>query len=410
MPRKRHRLAERRKVVGLSQERLAEAVGVDRSTVVRWEGAETDPQPWHRPRLARALGVSVEDLAVLLADMDGETSIRQHLADHLSAGLRGEALTLGDDHLAVVASLRKSDRQIGGHYLYATVTGYLHRKIAPRLFGDLPDRDGTSAYVAAAGLTEMAGWMAHDAGRDSLAERHFKRALPLARVGQDRHLVGHIYGSLSHLAIHSRRPQSGLDYAKLGCAALNAGPRHDGMKARLYAMQARGHAANRDGDLCLEVLRRAERALAQPPSDSASPWVSTFDEASLAVETARCLHELGQPGPARREAEKAVGLRPRERTRSRAHAQLMLVSSLVAQGNPDQACRVAEEVLDATSGLGSYLVAQQLQRLTFALKPYRQNRDVVAFLEKLTNELRDRRWLARWASPITSGVAGSGPM
>lgn len=65
---RRHRLAQRRKAVGLSQERLAERIGVDRSTVVRWERADTDPQPWHRPRLARALGISVDELAVLLAN------------------------------------------------------------------------------------------------------------------------------------------------------------------------------------------------------------------------------------------------------------------------------------------------------------------------------------------------------
>src|SRR2546430_4236856 len=66
MGRKRRRLAERRKAVGLSQEGLAEVMGVDRSTVVRWERADTEPQPWHRPKLARALKVSVEELAALL--------------------------------------------------------------------------------------------------------------------------------------------------------------------------------------------------------------------------------------------------------------------------------------------------------------------------------------------------------
>src|SRR5690606_14933860 len=66
MGRKRRRLAERRKAVGLSQERLAEAVGVDPSTVARWERGETDPQPVHRPRLADVLGVSVEEIGDLL--------------------------------------------------------------------------------------------------------------------------------------------------------------------------------------------------------------------------------------------------------------------------------------------------------------------------------------------------------
>lgn len=63
--RRRH-LAQRRKVVGLNQVGLAHQVGVDRSTVVRWERGETTPRPWCRPRLARVLGVSREALDAML--------------------------------------------------------------------------------------------------------------------------------------------------------------------------------------------------------------------------------------------------------------------------------------------------------------------------------------------------------
>jgi transcriptional regulator with XRE-family HTH domain len=71
--RKRERLAERRKAMGLSQERLAEAVGVDTSTVARWERGETEPQAVHRPRLAEALKVTVETVGELLT---GSRSVR----------------------------------------------------------------------------------------------------------------------------------------------------------------------------------------------------------------------------------------------------------------------------------------------------------------------------------------------
>ncbi|MEV0273602.1 helix-turn-helix domain-containing protein [Hamadaea sp. NPDC050747] len=64
---RRRALAERRKTMGFSQEELAAALGVDRTTVIRWESGETEPQPWHRPRLAKALRLPVEDLAGLLS-------------------------------------------------------------------------------------------------------------------------------------------------------------------------------------------------------------------------------------------------------------------------------------------------------------------------------------------------------
>jgi tetratricopeptide (TPR) repeat protein/transcriptional regulator with XRE-family HTH domain len=62
----RRRLAERRKALGLTQEALAELMGVERTTVVRWERGETGPLPWMRPKLARALRISADRLEELL--------------------------------------------------------------------------------------------------------------------------------------------------------------------------------------------------------------------------------------------------------------------------------------------------------------------------------------------------------
>jgi transcriptional regulator with XRE-family HTH domain len=64
---RRERLARRRKALGLTQEDLAGLLGVERSTVVRWELGETEPLPWMRPKLARVLQVSPDRLGELLA-------------------------------------------------------------------------------------------------------------------------------------------------------------------------------------------------------------------------------------------------------------------------------------------------------------------------------------------------------
>jgi tetratricopeptide (TPR) repeat protein/transcriptional regulator with XRE-family HTH domain len=71
---RRMRLAQRRKAVGLSQEALASLLHVERSTVVRWEAGGTEPMPWVRPKLARALLVSVDQLEELLADVSPATA------------------------------------------------------------------------------------------------------------------------------------------------------------------------------------------------------------------------------------------------------------------------------------------------------------------------------------------------
>ena len=65
---KRPRLAARRKSLGFSQEALAEQLGVDASTVRRWELGTSNPQPWVRPKVARQLQVSLEQLDQLFRD------------------------------------------------------------------------------------------------------------------------------------------------------------------------------------------------------------------------------------------------------------------------------------------------------------------------------------------------------
>ncbi|MGH3829563.1 MAG: helix-turn-helix domain-containing protein [Pseudonocardiaceae bacterium] len=68
MTAKRRAFAERREITGYSQEALARSVGVQPTTVGRWERGETCPQPGCRPKLADALSVSVEELDIMLAE------------------------------------------------------------------------------------------------------------------------------------------------------------------------------------------------------------------------------------------------------------------------------------------------------------------------------------------------------
>jgi len=63
---RRQRLAGRRRALGFSQELLAAELGVDRTTIGRWERGETDPQPYIRPRLSAALHVTTAELDTLI--------------------------------------------------------------------------------------------------------------------------------------------------------------------------------------------------------------------------------------------------------------------------------------------------------------------------------------------------------
>ncbi|MGH3933194.1 MAG: helix-turn-helix transcriptional regulator [Pseudonocardiaceae bacterium] len=92
MAAKRHRLAQRRKSIGLTQEELAEKLGVDPTTVRRWESGETEtgPQPWVRPKLAHYLQVSIEQLGELLSEDADDPDKQESLSGAVSLQLSDE--------------------------------------------------------------------------------------------------------------------------------------------------------------------------------------------------------------------------------------------------------------------------------------------------------------------------------
>jgi transcriptional regulator with XRE-family HTH domain len=75
MASRRRRFAQRRKSLGFTQEGLADRLQVERSTVVRWESGENEPQPWLRPKIAQALQVSPDQLDDLLTEPDAHPGV-----------------------------------------------------------------------------------------------------------------------------------------------------------------------------------------------------------------------------------------------------------------------------------------------------------------------------------------------
>ena len=67
-PTRRTGLVAARKAAGFTQEQLADRLGVERSTVYRWESGDTNPLPMLRPGLAKLLRVADDRLSALLGE------------------------------------------------------------------------------------------------------------------------------------------------------------------------------------------------------------------------------------------------------------------------------------------------------------------------------------------------------
>ncbi|MGP4102543.1 hypothetical protein [Nonomuraea sp. KM90] len=293
--------------------------------------------------------------------------------------------------LGKIASLRQADRQIGGGHLYATVIDYLQTAIAPRLFSG---PDGAQSFTTAAAFTEMAGWMAHDAGNDVLAGQHFSRALDFAGLGSDRQLEAHVLGSISHITLHLGRTSEAVAHAERGMATLTrARTSAPAIHARLLARAASGLAAQKDSIRSARLLVRAEDMLGQRPQITPSPWTAPYDEATLALDTARCLLRCGQPVSSQHHARRFLSLRAASRTRSRALGQLTLASALLQQDQLDEACVLITEAVHNTRSLSSLVVTRQLTELRAQLQAHQGHQRAADCLNVLNDAHRERCWL-----------------
>lgn len=328
MGQKRLRLAQRRKALGYTQEGLAEALGCDRSTVIRWERGETEPQPWIRPQLCQVLQLSVAELHQLLDDMtevpdrgDGfglvattpldfslspsaTVQVIEGFAAHDVASRR-EALArlavLGSTTLlgsvrqwaTVLAQVSLAEPAVGSDEVTeleqavtlfrrwdASGIGGLRRKavvgqlnaVAESLGEHHPPRITRRLFQVTAELAQLAGWMAYDQGLFGTAQRYYLLALHACRESAAPDLGAKIIGDMTQLSTVLGHYDDSLNLVH---TALYSLPRHatDLVRSELLGLEARAYAqlgaseaghAARSAETCVALY---EEAPADPPPD-----------------------------------------------------------------------------------------------------------------------------------------------
>jgi DNA-binding XRE family transcriptional regulator len=121
---KRRSFVQARKTAGYTQESLAERLGVDRTTVVRWESGEYTPQPWLRPRIAEALGLSLRELSELVDGVETAGRAVEVSASVVEAGSVPVPLA-GQDHDRLRRVVELVRAYAGVQALQATIAPYV---------------------------------------------------------------------------------------------------------------------------------------------------------------------------------------------------------------------------------------------------------------------------------------------
>lgn len=344
MPVKRQRFAARRKAVGFSQEQLAERLSIDRSTVARWESGETEPQPWIRPRLARILQVSVDQLDGLLAD-GGLTE--SEAAERMNYTLKHP----GSADLVTVAHLRHQVQELDEQYVHVPSTALLAhagqhlgqvRFLATHAVSGRVRRELYAVEAEAAILMGQLVWDASQRRDHSSARMYLDQAIEAARQVRDPAAEGLALLRKAMIALYGERnPIEGLALAKR--TVETTGHVSDVLAGLATLHAAEAHAMLGDLAPCEAALAAADTQLGRVNElDAAIELYSVTQFGRMAGSCYLFLEDTRRAQGLLEETAASLS----DHSKSQAIALGNLALALIRQGNLDEAAGRLHEAID----------------------------------------------------------------
>jgi DNA-binding XRE family transcriptional regulator/tetratricopeptide (TPR) repeat protein len=353
MESKRRRLVQRRKALGFTQESFAHALGVERTTVNRWESGRTEPRPWARSKIAATLRISVDQLDDLLraANVDGGLEVaaakrRAFMTSglaSLSLGLTGSDTAhvnpeLMIDLQRVSESLRRAYRTAPAPQLYSSVHNHM------QLVLSLRPGDQTSVVRKQMLVTigEMAATCATilglDMGRWPEAIPFFELAHRAAAESADDELTAMVLAIRAfHAAYGCDDRTTGLELAEAAGTASLRGACHV-TAGWVAAVVSERHAEIGNEADSRRWLDQARSALAKPQDDRSCSGIGAFDLAKLTAYEGGNYRRLGDFASAVRVLSTALSTLDPSMRRHRTTALIDRAEAHHAAGQLDAAC------------------------------------------------------------------------
>ncbi|MFJ6616273.1 XRE family transcriptional regulator [Kitasatospora sp. NPDC091335] len=300
--------------------------------------------------------------------------------EHLTSALTGkrvdgELVDWLEDASGKLAALPTEQRQhtirlMDAHL--ATVTDLIAE-------GRYNETTGRRLHRLAASLATTCGWHRFDQGRHWAAGKFWEAALQSAHAAGDRDHGAGVLSDFAYQATWLGEPKVSVE--QLGHAL--HGVSHPTARSLLLLRRARAHAVLGDRSACYRDLSDAESTLTVEAADPAPGWCAWMSPADLAVDSGRCLLDLGRAGDARARIAEGVALLPRARDKTRGIFLTYQARSCLKAGDVEQALAVTGESLDLATRIGAPRCAALVRELAPAFKRYRRVDGVPEFLERL---------------------------
>jgi tetratricopeptide (TPR) repeat protein len=285
-----------------------------------------------------------------------------------------------------IQAFRVLDNRLGAGRIRPTVVSYLHADIAPLLRdARCTDEVRRQLFSAAAELSQLCGWQAHDLEMQGLAQRYLVQALSMARFAQDQELGGEILAAMSQQAAYVLQADQAIDMA----SAAHAAARRAGLQilqTEAMVMEAHGHALRQDTTSCARALRRAESLFGQASTRDVPSWLGYFDEAYFAAKVGHCFRALGQGRLAEKYALRSLDMNP-DYVRGKAFNVALLAVGYALQGEVEQACESGRQAVGLAGGLKSVRAVSYIREVVRCLAPYASEIRVKEFTDEVAARL-----------------------
>ncbi|MEO3742356.1 helix-turn-helix transcriptional regulator [Plantactinospora sp. B5E13] len=353
------------------RERQQEIEAVGPLSVGKFDSLATDPQRQQTSPEADAEPSTPSHVETLLAGLtigqfSSNTSIDDQALDDLSVTEQAELL---------LKLFLKLDDEQGGNELILPLSRYvadMARKV---------DREPGIGLSAFGQLSQLAGWIALDSGRQSAARRYWNATVYAAHEADDSALAASALAYMSLQDTYRGRTKSALSLAQTAFET-SGGSITPLVRTMLATRLARAHAAAGNKTAALRALELARRAFGTPSQQVEPLWISYVDQVEVTAQIGACYLELGMTKPAGKalvHALRLIDTTAPDRTRDSVHYLSRLARCHLLDYEVERACETATEAVSRAATLGSARVVAQLQEFFTALEPFSDNRAAKEF-------------------------------
>ncbi|SFT61504.1 Tetratricopeptide repeat-containing protein [Actinopolyspora lacussalsi subsp. righensis] len=205
---------------------------------------------------------------------------------------------------------------------------------------------GRRLFTAVGELSQLAGWVASDAGQYRQAQNFYLSGVAAANEAQDRVLGAQLLSSLSYQIANVGNPADAALLART--AVQGAQEATPVVRTLLLERVAWASAKTGDAEATWRVLDQVDDSYEQRGSVEPE-WVYWLNRAEIDVMAGRCMIELGKPQEAEPLLSAAIATYPPEHAREVALYRSWLAESYARAGDFD----AAREALEQARSYGS---------------------------------------------------------